>query len=376
MKKLFPIVLLLATFFSCSKANNNKKKKIDTLNISAAISGYKENSKVKLIDASSQKIIDSTIISNNRFRITKKIENEPKMLLLQIENNVLFLFVGNENIQIKGNKEGFSKNIKITGSENQIVKDKLDSLLFPYNKKRNEYLQKMFELRNKNKWSDKLQTEYWGKNGLITTIDNKIDSLSKIFYKDNINTNYVLYELVLNKSLYSKNELKKLLNKLDDKFTNNKYVKVLKSYVKYPTIEEGKSFVDFKAINNKNDTIKISNLIRKNDYNLLEFSSIYCSWCKKALPTIKRISNIDNVNVITFYVDNSKDWINYSKKNGINWTKLWDKNGRLSEAYTKYNIYATPTYFLINKNGKIVKIWNGYNQNLENEILKIIKKAV
>ena len=371
IKKHIFIVTFLITLFSC-----HTEKVSEKLVISATLNGFSDSVSVKLIDGNTNKIIDSTKIENNKFILSKKIENEPKTLFLVIGEQAIELFVGNENIEISGKKSDFPDKLKITGSENQKMKMLLDTKLFSLNNKRMELLKKMFQLRNENKWNDKLQKQYWGENGLISNVDKQIDSITKNFILNNINNDFSLTQLIINKSIYSKSEIRKWLNKLNKKYKNSKYYEVLSLYVKSAILKEGSKFLDFKGENIKGEIISFSSLL-SNEFTLLEFSSPHCSWCKKAFPMIKGISELENVSVVTMWVNCSeKDWKKYYKSNKINWEILWDKKGKFSNAYTKYDIYGTPTYFLINRNGIIVKIWKGYDENIEKEVENIIKNAV
>jgi len=363
--------ILIILLFSCQT-----KKISEKLIISATLNGFDDNTSVKLIDANSNKTIDSTILENNHFILSKKIENEPKTLFLVIGKQTIELFVGNENIKINGTKSDFPDKLKITGSENQKMKMLLDNKLLSLNNRRMELLKKMFQLRNENKWNDKLQKQYWGENGLISNVDKQIDSITKNFILNNVNTDFSLTQLIINKSIYSKSEVREVLSKLNEKYKNSKYNEVLSLYVNSAILKEGSKFADFKGENKNGEIISFSSLLN-NDFILLDFSSPHCSWCKKAFPSIKKISELENVSVVTMWVNcGEKDWKEYYKSNNINWEMLWDKKGKFGNAYTKYDIYGTPTYFLINRNGIIVRIWKGYDENIEKEVENIIKNAV
>ena len=369
-KYIFTLTLLL--ILSSCQENKTVKK----LTISATLNGFNDNTNVKLIDGNTNKVIDSTKIIQNQFSFSKRIENAPKTLFIVIEQQVIELFIGNENIKIMGEKKNFPDKLTITGSKNQDMKILLEKKLNPLNTKRMEYLKKMFQLRNENNWNDNLQKKYWGEDGLITNIDKKTDSITKSFVFNHINTDFALNYLITDKPNFSKNEIKELVKKLNNKYKSSKYAKVLNLYINNTTLQEGNSFVDFKGKNQKGQIIKFSSLLNAN-FTLLEFSSPHCSWCKKSLPMIKNISKMDKVSIVTMWVNSGEnDWKEYCKSNDIKWKTLWDSQGKYGNAYTRYNIYGTPTYFLINKKGIIIKIWKGYDVNIEKEVRDIIKNDV
>ena len=56
------------------------------------------------------------------------------------------------------------------------------------------------------------------------------------------------------------------------------------------------------------------------------------------------------------------EWINFNKEKKINWLCLWNRDMRFSEAVAKYHITGTPTFYLFDKNGKMIKLFDGYDE--------------
>lgn len=379
MKKnqLLFIISLIIFFTACQKPKEH-------FTLTANLSGFPENSKVIISNRTTAKVLDSTNLMENKFVSTGFIKDAPVPINIVIkpdnsDNNetaYAYIFIGNENVTISGNKNDFPDNLNITGSEHQEFKAKLDNKVGPLIKKRTKKLQKMFSLRQQGKWNDSLQDAYWSKeNGMITEIDRQTMQLRQEFIADNINSDYALSELVSFKMNFSKTFIKEQLDNLNSNYRDSKYAKVLETFIENEPLEEGDKFYDFTAENQNGQMVKFSRLLT-DKYTLLEFHSPYCSWSLKALPEIKKLSNkmSDSLKIVTVNVDkNKEDWLGAYESNKVDWTSLYDENGRYSDIYTKYQVFATPTYYLFDKNGTVLKRWNGYNDNLIEQIEERIK---
>ena len=380
MNKSVFVTIILIIFISCKnettiRSNNAVKKEFQ---ISANLEGFKNGTKVLVSNAVNGKILDSSELINGKFVSKGSIQNPPKPISILIQNDngraISFLYIGNEKINIQGNKKDFPNKLRITGSKFHKYKEDLDLRIDSLENARSENLQKMFTLRRENKWNDSFQKVYWAQGtGIIPQIDSKIDKIKRDYISNNINSDYALFQLVTNKSSFDNQFIETQLRNLNYKFKKSEYATVLRTYIESKTLEKGDSFYDFKAENQLGNEVKFSNYFQDN-YILLEFYSSYCSWCKKALPEIKKIANENNdLEVVTFNVDSNKeDWLKNYKNTKKTWPSLYDEKGRLGEVFTKYCVYATPTYYLFDKDGKLVKKWNGYTENFRNQVHELL----
>ncbi len=126
---------------------------------------------------------------------------------------------------------------------------------------------------------------------------------------------------------------------------------------KYAELTTGKKSPEFIIPDENGQQIALNKI--KSDYTLIIFWSSSCPHCNDMLPLINNIceSSIDEkkMQVITVSLDTDKDaWIAALKNGNYSWTNTSELKGWDSQVAIDYNIYATPTMFLLNKNKEIV----------------------
>ncbi len=91
---------------------------------------------------------------------------------------------------------------------------------------------------------------------------------------------------------------------------------------------------------------------------LILFYASWCPHCKEGIPKLVELYNSQKakkIEILAISLDKKReDWINFIKKNNMNWINVSDLKGWNSNAAAKYYIYATPTMFLVDKNFKIL----------------------
>jgi len=142
---------------------------------------------------------------------------------------------------------------------------------------------------------------------------------------------------------------------------------------KYAELTVGKKAPDFTTLDENGEPIRLDKI--KSNYTLIVFWSSSCPHCNEMLPMIKNLceSSIDvkKMQVITVSLDTKKDeWITALEAGNYPWINTSDLKGWDSEVAVDYNIYATPTMFLLNKNKEIVSkpiTFNELKQSLMDE---------
>lgn len=131
----------------------------------------------------------------------------------------------------------------------------------------------------------------------------------------------------------------------------------LKRKLEYRKMNPGTFVPDFTLNDIKGEPVTLSHVLEKR--NLILFWAGWCPHCVELLPRIKtwfRQFNPNNFEVIAVSLDTSEtEWKEAVKATGfeefynLSDLKMWD--GKVAE---DYNVYATPTMFLIDENRKII----------------------
>lgn len=120
------------------------------------------------------------------------------------------------------------------------------------------------------------------------------------------------------------------------------------------------------------------------DYVILIFWSSWCPHCKKEIPHTKKL--IDEtiskypdkfIQVVAISLDtNLYEWKNYIHQNNLtSWINYSELKGWKGEISKKYGIYATPTFFLLDKDKQIIGYY-GFVEKLLYYLEKHIKENI
>ncbi len=103
-------------------------------------------------------------------------------------------------------------------------------------------------------------------------------------------------------------------------------------------------------------TISFSDI--DSEYIMLIFWATWCPHCTQSIPQISRMyqkQKQKKVEVIAFSLDTDETaWRNYINENKLTWINASDLKSWKSKITIDYNIYATPTIILLDKNRKII----------------------
>jgi peroxiredoxin len=125
---------------------------------------------------------------------------------------------------------------------------------------------------------------------------------------------------------------------------------------KYAELAVGKPAPDINLPSLTGQQVKLSKV--QSEYTLVLFWASWCQHCAATLPKINEIYNNvgrTKLEILAVSLDeNKQEWESTVNELNFNWVNLSDLKGWDSNAAVDYNVYATPTMFLLDSKKNIV----------------------
>ncbi len=170
-----------------------------------------------------------------------------------------------------------------------------------------------------------------------------------------------------------KENLTKNFRKIDSNLIDSKTYQDLKFDVESYTITKSKIlFKDFKLPNKSEELISLKDIIKNNDFTVIEFWWSGCKPCRifnketRAIYQKLRKSNIEIVGINTDI--DAVVWKRASIKDKIDWIDLY--SGNKSAIENAYNVKSFPTKIIIDKNYNILN----FEFKKAEELFKLVNK--
>ncbi|HRN55865.1 TlpA disulfide reductase family protein [Agriterribacter sp.] len=334
--------------------------------ITAKFKGFDTGVQFYLEDPETQMSIDSAVYKNDVIHFKGRLHDSPRLLFLSVTDNGKYywcnLFIGNENVQISGDKADFPFYLEKTGSTSQDTYQILNDQTKWYDKRRGELVESISGLMMDS--SSTARSKWDSAWNIIKPLDQAMDSIRLNFIKKYYNSYAGLNELFYLKKQFTKEEIQKMYTNLKAPYKNSIYGQRIYNFLKVGNIlKTGDGYADFQALDTAGNIHRISSYNKK--YILLDFTETYCGPCIYAVKELKEIDSLykEKMQIISFYADKSKDiWLTGVVRDQPSWLTLWDGKGTAGETVLKYGVSGYPTFFLIDPQGKIVWRGSGYGE--------------
>jgi thioredoxin-related protein len=124
----------------------------------------------------------------------------------------------------------------------------------------------------------------------------------------------------------------------------------------FKKISIGKIAPDIEVPDQKGKIIRLSDI--KSEYTLLVFWSSECSHCEEMMPKLKQVYERQKpfrMEIMAVALDTSRsEWTSFIKEEKLNWLNTSELKGFASKSVDTYNVFATPTMFLLDREKKII----------------------
>ena len=364
-------VLLLLLFFPLITLA--QKNSDEGFVISGKVNGLPENSLVYFAGNNENDTVAKTTIKNGAFVLTGKVDNtDGRMLIFPSINARLFLFIGNEHINITASGTDFS-DVVISGSPTQADYEEFIYHIKPLGVFVNYYRTQM----------QMAQTEAARDSAVIalnTTYNIYQNSIDRFITRRKSSPVAALllaysYDMDPNKDVVL---LEKRFNTLDGSALQNRYASGVKTAIENGKIGAiGTKALDFTQTDTSGKKITLSQF--KGKYVLLDFWASWCGPCREENPNVVAAFNKykdKNFTILSVSLDQptgKEKWLNAIHKDGLTWNHVSDLKFWDSATAGLYAVRAIPQNFLLDPDGKIIGK-NLRGEDLENKLAEIFGK--
>jgi thiol-disulfide isomerase/thioredoxin len=124
------------------------------------------------------------------------------------------------------------------------------------------------------------------------------------------------------------------------------------------SVAPGKQFKEVIGQTQDGKELKLSDVIAKNKYTLLEMWASWCGPCRGEFPHLKKAYSHYHKKGFEIYAlsldTKEKAWFKALKEEDVPWVNVVDYKGFDGDGPQKYGVRGIPSSFLIDQNGTIV----------------------
>ncbi len=267
-------------------------------------------------------------------------------------------FLENGNITMTLGKE----NTSITGTPNNEIYQAYKNELQPMNKQYGE----LYKTYRAEGTTDEQKAEL---EKQMEELDNKLNALTFSTIENNI-TNPVGIQLWPGNSYSMElNQLQALAAKVPAEFKKLPSIdNLLKRIDILAKTAVGQKFTDFTLPSPEGEPVKLSDIIAKNKYTLIDFWASWCGPCRAEMPNVVaayKEYNKKGFGIVGVSLDsNAEAWKKAIKDMDMTWDHMSDVKGWQCEGAALYGVNSIPATVLVAQDGTIIA------RNLRGEAIK------
>ncbi len=347
LKKCFLLLSAVFLLFSCEKSSYKISGEFKQGNTDSVMVFLKERIN------SEWKTIDSTLVVQNKFEFTGKADSA----------RVVFMMYKNSD------GEKFRQPFVLENGDITASIDSLGDITFsgtPQNELLQTYqsekkmlyaeMDAYYNATNKPGLSDAETTRM---NDSLEKFTKREIAIDSYYAKKHVNTivgNYIFTSSCYQMSIPQKEEIIALMNQ--DYLQTEKIAGIVEAIDKEKQTAKGMQFTDIVMNDLQNREVKLSEIVGKHDYVLVDFWASWCGPCMQAVNKLKVLYSKyggEKFEIVGVSLDDNKEsWQNAIHEKGMNWIQMSDLKGWRCKGADDYAVDAIPATVLIDKSGKIV----------------------
>jgi peroxiredoxin len=359
--KIFILIILACSLTYCGKRNSQQGYKI-----SMDLTGFKDDTKLYLVNLDLGRAVDSTSVKNGKAQFTGVV-SEPVYCRIHTGDKYLVLQLENCNIKISGSFTDFNY-CKIEGSELNKVWTKARDYQRQGQTERDSLMQIIIKVMETNPdLAHKI-------NSRVIKIDSMITQYRISLIKNEKPSFFTINELFFLRNDLPVDTLKEFFSLFPVSLQKTKYGEVIQTYIdsrKSPSI--GEKFIDIEGIDIHGNYHNLSDT--KGKYVLLEFWASWCGPCLGEIPNmVKAYESFKEkgFEIYSFSTDSNTDnWKKAVEKYKVPWINVIDVKGFYSIMAAKYAVRGIPKNFLISPDGIIIGV-DLRGEGLHNKLKEIL----
>ncbi len=364
MKKLLGIFILTATLAASSTSCTDEKSEYK---ITVQVPSETKVDSLYLLDYKGDKIIGTKSNSDGKFVFTgKTAEAAPAGVSNEKAHLYVPFILENDNINI---------NIQDTDMNTEITGGKIHSIIYGYENDPN-YKKLNMERRKVSKeqftnldMTDELKVEEARK--IVNKVGDQVyriknDYLKKVVEDDNPPMAKAIASTMISGATYTSDKILAKLKEYKKKIGNSEYITYYEKMMNdFKTMEDnaktvavGSSFKDVVGKDRTGNEIKLSDLVAKNKYTILEFWASWCGPCRGEIPNLKKAYakyHGKGLEILSVSLDSKESaWLQALDVEKTTWPNVAITGEFQNPQVLKYGITGIPASYLIDQNGKIV----------------------